>query len=142
VKSIVKSFLVTAFNILIVLFGLLLAGCANPKVVQISPGVYQLSRDDHGGIFGNEERLKANVIRDANKFAESQGKVAIPISARAHPVGILGDWASFEYNFEVVDTNNLEAHTPKVLVVTDSKSSPEFRSLGGKDIFYVAQPVK
>jgi hypothetical protein len=128
--------------ICIVALATFVAGCVNPQVVQISPGVYELSRDDHGGIFGNEEALKAGVIRDANKFAESQGKVAIPISARAHPVGILGDWASFEYNFKVLDTNNPEALIPEVLVVTDSKSSPEFRSLGGKDVFYVAEPVK
>lgn len=118
-----------------------LAGCANPQVVQISPGVYQLGRADHGGIFGNRDALKAGVIRDADAFAEKQGKVAVPVCAREHPVGILGDWASFEYTFRVEDKDAPDAKIARILVVTDSKSSPEFRSLGGKDIFYIAQSV-
>ena len=124
------------------MFLALLAGCANPKVVQISSGVYQLGRADHGGIFGNRDALKSGVISDANAFAEKQGKVAIPVCAKEHPVGILGDWASFEYTFRVVDKSDPEAKIPKMLVVTDSKSSPEFRSMGGNDTFYTAQPVK
>lgn len=118
------------------------AGCQNPTVVQLSPGLYELARADHGGIFGNEQALKAGVIRDANAFAESQGKVAIPVSAREHPVGILGDWASFEYDFKVVDKNDPEARTPKILVRVDSERSAEFRSLGGRDILYKAEPVQ
>ena len=76
-----------------------LGGCQNPGIVQISPDTYMLSRDDHAGIFGNKNALKAGVIRDANAFAESRGKIAIPISAKEHPVGVMGDWASFEYQF-------------------------------------------
>ena len=125
----------------IFMFMSLFAGCANPKAVQISPGVYLLGRSDHGGIFGNEDALKSGVIRDANAFAEKLGKVAIPVCAKQHPVGILGDWASFEYTFRVVGKDDPEAKIPKMLVVTDSKSSSEFRSLGGKDVFYIAQPV-
>jgi hypothetical protein len=53
--------------------------------------------------------LKTDSIGEANAFAESQGKVAIPVSAHEHPVGILGDWASFEYQFRVVDKNDSEA---------------------------------
>lgn len=122
--------------------GFLLVGCTNPEAVQISPGVYQLSRADHGGIFGNKDALRAGVIRDANSFAEQQGKVAIPISAKEHPVGIMGDWASYEYNFKVVDKNASEARIPKVLIVKDSTRSAEFRSLGGKDVYYVAKHLE
>jgi hypothetical protein len=39
-----------------------------------------LSREDRAGIFGNAAALKAGVIRDADAFAASQGKVAIAIS--------------------------------------------------------------
>lgn len=121
---------------------LLFTACANPSVVQLSPGVFQLGRADHGGIFGNKDALKAGVIRDANVFAEIRGMVAIPISAREHPVGIMGDWASFEYTFKLVNKNDPEARIPKTLVVADSKKSPEFRSLGGSDTYYVAEVVK
>ncbi len=123
-------------------FTLLFAACANPSAVQISPGIYQLGRADHGGIFGNKDALKAGVIRDANTFADGQGKVAIPISAKEHPVGIMGDWATFEYTFRVLGKDDPEAHIPKTLVVSDSQSSPEFRSLGGKDTYYKAETVK
>lgn len=118
------------------------ASCGNPSCVQISPGVYQLARADHGGIFGNKDALKSGVISDANSFAKEQGKVAMPVSAKEHPVGIMGDWASFEYTFKVLDKSNPETRIPKVLVVSDSMRSPEFRSLGGKDVFYIAKPVQ
>lgn len=119
-----------------------LVGCANPGVIQLSSSVYQLGRADHGGIFGNKDALKAGVISDANAFAEKQNKVAIPIRAKEHPVGILADWASFEYTFRVVDKDDPDALIPMVLVITNSKKSPGFRSLGGKDVFYSAQPMK
>ncbi|HVX91263.1 MAG TPA: hypothetical protein VHC20_06615 [Candidatus Paceibacterota bacterium] len=127
---------------ILILSGLLLAACANPGVVQVSSGVYQLGRADHGGIFGNKDALKAGVLRDANAFAEGQGKVAVPISAKEHPVGIMGDWASFEYTFKVVDKNDPEARVPKTLVVSNVRTSAEARSLGGKDIYYIAETVK
>lgn len=88
---------------------LLCVGCANPGVVEIAPGIYDLSREDHGGIFGNASALRSGVIRDANSFAVKHGKVAIPVLSKAHPVGVLGDWASFEYQFRLVDTNSPEA---------------------------------
>lgn len=131
-----------AIKITAILLLALLAGCANPKVVEISPGVYQLARADHAGIFGNKDALKAGVIRDADAFAEKQGKIAIPVSAKEHPVGILADWASFEYTFRVVEKDDPDARIPWTLVVTDSESSPGARSLGGDDISYTAQPVK
>ena len=83
-----------------------------------------LTKEDHGGIFAfNRGKLKTDAIREANAFAESQGKIAIPVSAHEHPVGILGDWASFEYQFRVVDKNDPEARrislVPRADVVID-----------------------
>lgn len=91
------------------LAGLLLIGCANPGVVQVSPGVYMIAREDHAGIFGSSSRLRAHVIRDANAFAAARGKVAIPLMEKAHPVGVFADWASFEYRFRLVDKSSPEA---------------------------------
>ena len=101
-----------------------LAGCVSPGIVQISPDTYMLTKEDHGGIFAfNRGKLKTDTIREANAFAESQGKIAIPVSAHEHPVGILGDWASFEYQFRVVDKNDSEARrtslTPRADVVIE-----------------------
>jgi hypothetical protein len=118
---------------------LLIGGCANPEVVQMSPGIYELGRADHGGIFGNKDALRTGVIRDANSYAESLGKVAIPVSAKEHPVGILGDWASYEYIFKVVDKNSPDARTPTILVRSDSVREGGATSLGSHDTLYVAQ---
>lgn len=84
------------------------AGCANPGIVQISPDTYMLSRADRAGIFGNAAALKASVIRDANEFAISKGKVAIPLTARETPIAP-GRFAVFEYQFRVLDKADPEA---------------------------------
>ena len=131
------------FKFVISLLPVLICGsCANPSVIQVSPGIYQLAREDHGGIFGNKSALKASVIEEASDFATQKGKVAVPIAAKEHPVGILGDWASYEYTFKVVEPTDPEASVPRILVVEDTKTSPGFRTLGGKDIFYVAKPIR
>ena len=128
------------FPLLVAAF--LAGGCQNPEVVQMSPGVYQLARADHGGIFGNKDALRAGVIRDANVFAEKEGKVAVPLSAKEHPVGIMGDWASYEYTFKVVTKDSPEARTPTALVRSDSVRVGGATSLGSKDTFYVAKPIE
>ncbi|WP_139350478.1 hypothetical protein [Rhodanobacter sp. B04] len=74
-------------------FFLILSGCANPGIVRLSGNTYMLSKEDHAGIFGSQARLQADVIKQANAFAESQGKVALPVSTHATPVGVLGHWA-------------------------------------------------
>ena len=87
-----------------------LAACANPAVVQLSPDTYVLSKEDHAGIFGSMAKLRADVINEANAFAAKQGKVAIPLSSKEKPVGYgPAQWASFEYQFRVVDKNDPEA---------------------------------
>ncbi len=87
-----------------------LLGCSNPGIVQLSPDTYYLTREAHGGIFASTSALKAGVIKDANAFAATQGKIAIPISSSATPMGNgPAQWASFDYQFRVVDKNDPEA---------------------------------
>ncbi len=98
---------------LIMLAGL---GCRNPEIVPVSPDTYILFREDHAGIFGSFSSLKAGVIRDANLFAEKKGKVAIPISTREKPIGNgPAQWASFEYQFRVVDKNDPEVRRTSIV---------------------------
>jgi len=106
-----------------------LVGCANPGIVKISPDTYLLAREAHGGIFASAAALKAGVIRDANVFAARQGKVAIPISAKEKPMGSgPAQWASFEYQFRVVDKNDPAVrrtqlvHDPNVVI---QKTDPD-----------------
>lgn len=99
-------------------------GCSsfkNPGIVQLSPDTYMLTKEDHRGIFGQGAgaTLKAETIREANAFAESQGKIAIPITMIAHPVGIMGDWASWEYQFRVVDKTDPEARRTALVPKAD-----------------------
>ena len=66
-----------------------------------------------------EEMSKENI-----KFAEKQGKVAIPISSHFKPMGIgPAQWAEFEYQFRVVDKDDPEVKrtslTPKVKVIIE-----------------------
>ena len=101
-----------------------LSCCANPGIVKLSPDTYMLSRADRAGIFGNTAKLKASVIKDANKFAESMGKVAIPLSTNETPV-YPGHFATFEYQFRVVDKDDPEAKrthlVPRADVVIEKK---------------------
>ena len=82
-----------------------------PEVVQLSPDTYMISKADHGGIFGGGlPKLKAAVIKQANEFAAGQGKIAIPLSSSERPMGNgPAQWATFEYQFRVVDKSDLEA---------------------------------
>jgi len=95
-----------------------------------------ISREDHGGIFGNAARMKAGVIRDANEFAESQGKTAIPVSTNERPMRawVPAGWATIEYQFKVVDKNDPEARRttlmprPDVGIDKTEKVSADIRS--------------
>ncbi|WP_029527379.1 SHOCT domain-containing protein [Polaromonas glacialis] len=98
---------------------IVLAGCANPSIVQVSPDTYMLSREDHAGIFGSASALKAGVISDANAFAAAQGKLAIPISTHETPVGVMGKWAKFDYQFRVVEKNDPEARRTSLVPRAD-----------------------
>ncbi len=90
----------SAIPVLLIILGLI--GCKNPEIIQLSPGVYMLSRQDHRGIFGNAESMKADVIREANEFASARGKVAIPVSMRETPTAPM-HWADITYQFRLVD---------------------------------------
>jgi hypothetical protein len=119
----------------------LLSGCANPEVVQISPGTYMLARADHGGIFGNKDALKAGVLKDASEFAERQKQVAIPVAAKEHPIGVMGDWASYEFTFRLASPESQDAKVNWVLVKTESDSTGGVTSMGTKDTYYIAKPA-
>lgn len=97
-----------------------LSGCANPGIVKLSPDTYMLAREAHGGIFASASALKAGVISDANSFAESQGKVAIPLSSKEKPMGNgPAQWASFEYQFRVVDKDDPEVRRTSLVPRAD-----------------------
>jgi hypothetical protein len=120
----VKSPGTCQIGLLLFLVALLLVGCQNPGIVQVSGNTYMLSREDHAGIFGSASRLKAGVIRDANAFAAKQGKVAVPISAKEHQMGALADWASFEYQFKLLEKDDPEAKNASMVIEVTPPTRP------------------
>jgi hypothetical protein len=73
-----------------------------------------LSRQDKAGIFGNASAMHAAVIEEANKFAASKGKVAIPITTHETPLWP-GHFATFDYQFRLVAPDSPDAKpTPMV----------------------------
>ena len=114
-------------------FAIAITGCANPEIVQLSPDTYMLSRTDKGGIFGNASAMKAGVIREANEFAASKGKVAIPLHLQETALAP-GRFASVEYQFRVVEKSDPEARRvnlvprPDVVIQTNEKSTVDVRN--------------
>jgi Short C-terminal domain len=69
---------------------------------------YMISQTSAGGIFTNMGTLKSEVIQRANAFAESKGKVAIPVAAKEQPP-VPGRMPNYEYQFRLVDRNDPRA---------------------------------
>jgi hypothetical protein len=90
-----------------------IGGCSSlstDEIVRISPDTYMLRVEDHAGVFAfNRGKMKSAAFKKANAFAESKGKIAIPIHLKEHPVGILGDWPAVEYQFRVVSEDDPDA---------------------------------
>lgn len=85
------------------------------EIVPLTGDVYMLVRDSKAGIFANMAKLKTATIREANAFAEQQGKVAVPVFMQENPAGGPGQWPSFEYQFRLVDKGSEAAQTPGAL---------------------------
>lgn len=97
--------------------GAVVTGCANPGIVKLSSDTYMLSRTDRGGIFGNAAAMKADVIREANEFAASQGKIVIPISLHETPMYPM-HFATIDYQFCIVDESDPEAQMEQIIGIT------------------------
>jgi len=102
-------------------------------IVQIAPDTYQISRTDHWGIFGNASKMKTAVLKEAQAFAESQGKVAVVQAIRELPMINGRNFASVEYTFFVLDKADAEAKRARLVrepdLVTEQRlkvgTSPE-----------------
>ena len=87
---------------------LVIAACASAEIVPMGTDTYMISQTSAGGIFTNMGTLKSEVIQRANAFAESKGKVAIPVAAKEQPP-FPGRMPNFEYQFRLVDKNDPRA---------------------------------
>lgn len=94
---------------LLVMATITLVACASAEIVPLGTDTYMISQTSAGGMFTNMGTLKAEVIKRANAFAESQSKVAVPIAATETPAAP-GRMPSYEYQFQLVDKNDPRAY--------------------------------
>jgi hypothetical protein len=85
-----------------------LTGCATAEIVPIGTDSYMIAQTSAGGVFKAMASLKSDVMQRANAFAESKGKVAIPIAAKESPA-YPGHMPSFEYQFRLVNKDDPRA---------------------------------
>lgn len=112
-----------------------LSGCStvttyapSTGVAQVSENVYEIMDVDYRGIFGSEESLIKRNVEQAETFASARNKVAVPVLARIHRVGVLADWAWFYYRFSLAAPSSPEAMRKfaDIVVERDARLSDEF----------------
>ena len=111
-------------RILVVVFAIspIMVGYSAEKfadVVKIAPDTYIISRVDRGGVFGNAGKMKTNVMREAQEFAESKGKVAVVRQIQETPMAF-GQFASIQYTFWVLDPKDADAKREDLIRGPDS----------------------
>lgn len=79
--------------------------CRSPEVLPTSENTYVISGSSH---FSSGMGKKADIIRMANDFAASRGKVAVAISLKEHHPAV-GHAGQFEYQFKLEDPGSPEA---------------------------------
>jgi hypothetical protein len=105
-----------------------LAGCATAEIIPIGTDSYMIAQTSAGGVFKAMASLKSEVMQRANAFAESKGKVAIPIAAKESPA-YPGHMPSFEYQFRLVNKDDPRATggglVPRANVVIENNIQPQ-----------------
>jgi hypothetical protein len=95
----------------LIAFTATLGGCvSNPGIVKTSSDTYKLARTDKGGSLGDVASTKADMIRQADSFAASQGKVVVPIAMKEEPLAVQG-FTAVEFQFQIVDKNSVHVQT-------------------------------
>lgn len=87
----------------------LLCGCATTTTpLQLSADTYLISKTSSAGAFASRAGMQAKVIKEANEFAASRGKVAVCRAANwERPAR---GFPTFEYQFILVDASDPRAN--------------------------------
>ncbi len=109
---------------------LLLGGCASTPMstglTQLSADTYRISRIDGVGQYPDAAALKAAVVDEANAFARTQGKVAVPISSHQETMRA-GHLSTADYEFRLAAPGELapkpEAAAPVAAVAGPKESA-------------------
>lgn len=109
---------------LVIFLAAITASCATSEVIPMGTDAYMISQTSAGGVFKSMGSLKTDVMKRANAFAESKGKVAIPIASKESPA-YPGHMPNFEYQFRLVDRDDPRATggalVPRADVVIENK---------------------
>ena len=106
---------------------------------------YMISQTSAGGVFTSMSSLKADVMTQANAFADSKDKVAIPLAAKESPA-FPGRMPSFEYQFRLVSKNDPRASggslQPRADVVIERKDDIRIKDVSPRSKDVYAELVK
>lgn len=81
---------------------ILVSGCASTGILKISQDTYMISKERWGF---STVGIKADVFKQANAFAASQGKIMIPLIFKESPVAF-GHYPTVELQFRIADKND------------------------------------
>ena len=105
----------------------LVGGCASTPMstglTQLSADTYRISRIDGVGQYPDAAALKAAVVEEANAFARTQGKVAVPISSREETMRA-GHLSTVDYEFRLAAAGEPPA-TPAAAAPVAPVASPK-----------------
>jgi hypothetical protein len=89
---------------------------------------YMISQTSAGGVFKSMSSLKSDVMKRANAFAESKGKIAIPVASKETPARPGRNMPNFEYQFRLVYKDDPRASgtalVPRADVVIENQVHP------------------
>jgi hypothetical protein len=123
----------------------IVAGCASSGPIPMGNDTFMISQTSAGGMFTSMSSLKAEVMTQANAFAEGKGKVAIPIAARETPA-VPGRMPSFEYQFRLVSKNDPRASggslEPRADVVIERRDDIRVKDVSARPKDVYAELVK
>tara|TARA_B110000967_G_scaffold200584_1_gene236611 strand:+ start:599 stop:1093 length:495 start_codon:yes stop_codon:yes gene_type:complete len=112
-------------GIITLLLTMMVLGCATSEIIPMGTNSYMISQTSAGGVFKSMSSLKSGVIKRANAFAESKGKIAIPIASKESPA-YPGHMPNFEYQFRLVSKDDPRATggalVPRADVVIENKT--------------------
>ena len=106
------------------------AGCGTTGIIKVSPDTYMISKERWGfSTIG----IKAEVFKQANDFASSQGKVMMPVAFKEQPVAF-GRYPTVELQFRVLDKDDpklTSTHLENELDVVKTKAASKCAGVVG-----------
>jgi hypothetical protein len=88
-------------------------------IMPVNADTFEVFIEDHRGVMARGGSLREDAVSEANEYAEGQSKVAVPLEAKQHRVGILGDWPWAYYKFRLEPKNGRTSPGPEQIIFED-----------------------